>query len=95
MKLEVVLAPGVELELQEILDYQEKMGGVSSAKRFLESFSRKIELIGQFPFLYPLSERFPEGRKCVIQKRAVLYFRIKGGGLVEIISIRDGRSSRV
>ncbi|MFN8396588.1 MAG: type II toxin-antitoxin system RelE/ParE family toxin [Bacteroidia bacterium] len=95
MKREVVLAPGVELELREILEYLEESGGKSSAKRFMAAFVQKIELISSFPYIYPPTDRFEGGRKCVIMNKSILYYRVPNEGLIQVISIRDGRSSRV
>jgi hypothetical protein len=49
MKHDVVLAPGVEVELQEILDYLESKAGLKSANQFMKAFSSMIESISNFP----------------------------------------------
>ncbi len=95
MAFEITLAPGVETEVQEILEYLESVAGQASAKRFMLSFANKIDQISQFPRQFPESQRFDAARKCIVYGTFILYYRIKGNDKVEVVTIRHAKSSRV
>ena len=94
MKHEVIVAPGVESELTEILEYIVAKFGKSAANQFMGTFSSKIDSIANFPEQFPKTDKFPDARKCILNNRYAIYYRIHPEGQVEILSLRDARSSR-
>lgn len=96
MAFEVTLAPGVELEVQEILEYLKSVAGLSAANRFMLSFATKMDQISQFPRQFPESARFDAARKCIVYGTFILYYRINSDDeKVEVVTIRHAKSSRV
>lgn len=55
-------------------------GGVNSI--FYDRVEEVLKFIQQNPTLYPVHRRSPRIHKCVIHKRVVLYYLLKGGDII-------------
>jgi len=90
MSLSVVWSPNAEEDLAEVLLYVEDTFGVDVALRLLDTIEEKVELIAEFPRMYPRSVQRPEIRKAVITRQTSLIYRIWKEE-VQILHVWDNR----
>jgi len=64
--------------LEEILDYLITNWSQKEVIRFKKKLSRQIDLIIQFPNMFPVSVYNTELRKAVLSKQTTLFYKIKG-----------------
>ncbi len=79
-------------QLHEILDYLETEFSLKTSDKFLDKVIKSIEILETFPRGYPIVEKSPNVRKCVLSKRAIAYYRINEKAQeIEILSIESTR----
>jgi len=64
--------------LEEILDYLILNWSQKEVVRFKKKLSKQIDLIIQFPKMFPVSVYNTELRKAVLSKQTTLFYKIKG-----------------
>jgi plasmid stabilization system protein ParE len=64
--------------LEEILDYLITNWSQKEVIQFKYKLSKQIDLILQFPTMFPASEYNSELRKAVLSKQTTLFYQIKG-----------------
>jgi plasmid stabilization system protein ParE len=74
-------------EYENILDYIVNKFGQSVALRVDLYFEEVISQISVNPFLFPVSDKLKQIRRCVISKQTTLYYRFNGE-FIEIVSFR-------
>ncbi len=74
-------------EYENILDYIVTRFGHSVALKVDLYFEEIISQISINPFLFPVSDKLKNIRRCVISKQTSLYYRFNGE-FVEIVSFR-------
>jgi plasmid stabilization system protein ParE len=80
-------------QLHEILDYLENNWSPTVSDNFLDKVERSMEVIGNMPNSFPVADKFPGLRKCVITRQTIAYYRIdEVRKEVEILAIIDSRS---
>lgn len=78
------------MEYEEILDYVFNNFGADKALKVDQHFEQVIDYIAINPFLYPLSEKKMNLRRCVISHQTSLYYRFNGE-YIELASFRGNR----
>jgi plasmid stabilization system protein ParE len=64
--------------LEEILDYLITNWSQKEVVQFKYKLSKHIDLILQFPKMFPVSDYNPKLRKAVLSKQTTLFYKIKG-----------------
>ena len=64
--------------LDEILDYLITNWTQKEVVQFKYKLSKQIDLILQFPKMFPVSDYNPKLRKAVLSKQTTLFYQIKG-----------------
>jgi len=64
--------------LEEILDYLIQNWSHREVVQFKKKLSRQIDLITQFPKMFPVSNYNAELRKAVLSRQTNLFYQIKG-----------------
>ena len=64
--------------LEEILNYLEKEWTWREVERFKEQLLKQLNLIQQFPQLFPKSEINRRIRRAVMNRHITIYYEIKG-----------------
>ena len=77
-------------EYEEILEYLLENFGSEVAARIDAYFEKVIDGISINPFLFPLSEKRKDIRRCIISPQTTLYYRFDGKN-VELVSFRGNR----
>ena len=63
--------------LENILDYLITNWSQTEVDKFKRKLSRQIELILQFPKMFPVSDYNPTLRKAVLSKQTTVFYQIK------------------
>lgn len=66
--------------------YLEKEWDHKVLNRFLDRVEKVIQNIADDPFLYSVHQNLPDTRKCVINKRIVLFYRIFNDNSVDLVT---------
>jgi plasmid stabilization system protein ParE len=67
------------------LDYLEKEWGGKVTLQFMERVDSVLQAIRQNPYLYPIFSPSQKIRRCVIQGRIIMYYRISGKTRISIL----------
>jgi len=77
-------------QLHELLDYLEAEFSLKTSNAFLDQVIKIIETLELLPYGFSEVPKSPNIRKCVINKRAIAYYRIKEDlQEVEILSVES------
>ena len=63
--------------LENILDYLITNWSQTEVDKFKRKLSRQIELILQFPKMFPVSDYNPTLRKAVLSKQTTVFYQVK------------------
>ncbi|MCB0748357.1 MAG: type II toxin-antitoxin system RelE/ParE family toxin [Ignavibacteriae bacterium] len=77
--------------LKNILEYLEFQWTKKEINNFAKKLDRRINLISEFPFIFPISPIKKSVRRSVLTKQISLYYQINESS-VEIITLIDNRS---
>ena len=83
--MKVVWSPRAQIEFEGHLSFLERDWGRMVAKKF---FFRVLKLIDQIvvnPRMFVASSRHPDIRRCVINQKVTLYYRVKSNE-IELIT---------
>jgi plasmid stabilization system protein ParE len=78
--------------LEEILDYLITNWSQKEVTRFKKKLARQIDLIIQFPKMFPVSIYNAELRKAVLSKQTTLFYKIKGNEIYLVYIFVNARN---
>lgn len=87
---EVIWTEEASEGLNEIMDYLLNKWSERSLKKFLAKLEKRMVLLAENPYLFPVSEKQGNVRRTVLNKHTSIYYRITGK-IVELVSIVDNR----
>lgn len=64
--------------LEKILSYLEEKWTERETQQFKKRLSKQLELILQFPEMFPVSTYNPKLRKAVLSKQTTLFYKLDG-----------------
>jgi plasmid stabilization system protein ParE len=76
MKLEVRFTEEAEKNLQDIVTYLEEVWNQKVVDEFISDIDEQIERIVEMPFLFQKTEKRENVRKCLINKRVALFYKV-------------------
>lgn len=86
----VVFSQRAENRLDEMVEYLTANSSPETKMSFLADLSQMLYRISQMPYLYPASRKKEGVRKCILNKRTLIYYRVQPEKQqIEIITIQD------
>lgn len=93
MAFQIIVAQRAENDLLHILEYLDTHWPESVSESFLEAYETRLNLLREMPWLYPITERRPGVRRCLIGKQTALFYQVhEEAETVEVLAVRDTRS---
>jgi len=81
--------------LEEILDYLITKWSQKEVSQFKYTLSKQIDLILQFPKMFPVSVFNPRLRKAVLSKQITLFYQIKGEAIYLVYIFVNTRNIKI
>lgn len=88
--MKIYLSPEAASQLNFLCQYLSKYWSDRVREKFLIKFRKAVDTIRRMPFAFPVSEKLPGIRRCVISPLTKIFYRIKNDE-IEIIAIVDAR----
>jgi plasmid stabilization system protein ParE len=92
MKREVVITPRAKIEIQNVFDYLESKWNEKTKKKFSNKIKSILNLIGENPELFPVSNINRKIRKAVISKQSTLFYHFNNKHII-VLSVFDTRQN--
>jgi plasmid stabilization system protein ParE len=90
MRLEVRFTEEAEKDLQDIVTYLEEVWNEKVVDEFISEIDEQIARIAEMPYLFPKTERRENVRKCLINKRVALFYKVTEN-IIFLLSFRSTR----
>jgi len=78
------------IEYEQILEYVSTKFGIEIAMKVDQYFEEVLEQISLNPYMFPLSDKKKDVRRCVISEQTTLYYRFTKE-YIELISFRGNK----
>jgi len=78
------------IEYEQILEYVSTKFGIEIAMKVDQYFEEVIEQVSLNPYMFPLSDKKKDVRRCVISEQTTLYYRFTKE-YIELISFRGNK----
>lgn len=88
MRLEVRFTQEAEKDLQDIVTYLEEVWNEKVVDEFISDIDEQIERIAEMPYLFPKTQKRENVRKCLINKRVALFYKITEN-IIFLLSFRS------
>ena len=76
MRIEVRFTEEAEKDLQGIVTYLEEVWNEKVVDEFISEIDEQIDRIAEMPYLFPKTEKRENVRKCLINKRVALFYKV-------------------
>ena len=90
MTVVVVLSAKASRQLELLLEYLETEWSPESRRKFQRRLNRFVQILKTVPNGFPISQKYPDCRKCVVTPQTSLVYRVNGD-FIEIVAILDNR----
>lgn len=90
MRLEVSFTEEAEKDLQDIVTYLEEVWSEKVVDELINEIDEQIDRIAEMPYLFPKTEKRESVRKCLINKRVTLFYKITENTIF-LLSFRSTR----
>ena len=87
---EVVITDTAKYDLEQIALFLKTNFSARVKTNFLASFAKRLALLEQMPFMYPVSERNSDVRRCLIPKHTACFYQVTDT-LILILAVLDTR----
>jgi addiction module RelE/StbE family toxin len=88
MRLEVRFTEEAEKDLQDIVSYLEEVWNEKVVDEFISEIDEQIDRIAEMPYLFPKTEKRENVRKCLINKRVALFYKVTEN-IIFLLSFRS------
>jgi plasmid stabilization system protein ParE len=88
----IILSAKASHQLEALLDYLETEWSTESRRKFQRRLNRFVQVLKTAPRGFPVSQKFPDCRKCVVTPQTSLIYRVKGD-VIEIVAVLDNRQA--
>lgn len=88
MRLEVRFTQEAEKDLQDIVTYLEEVWNEKVVDEFISDIDEQIERIAEMPYLFLKTQKRENVRKCLINKRVALFYKITEN-IIFLLSFRS------
>ena len=92
MKLEIIWSPRAEMEFADILSYINSEWNEKVVLNFINSLDGVLIQLSENPLMFPLFDKKREIRKCVLNKRVILFYRLRNEN-IELVSLFNTRQN--
>ena len=90
MRLEVRFTEEAEKDLQDIVTYLEEVWNEKIVDEFISEIDEQIDRIAEMPYLFPKTEKRESVRKCLINKRVALFYKVTEN-IIFLLAFRSTR----
>jgi plasmid stabilization system protein ParE len=90
MRIEVRFTEEAEKNLQDIVTYLEEVWNEKVVDEFISEIDEQIDRIAEMPYLFPKTERRENVRKCLINKRVALFYKVTEN-IIFLLAFRSTR----
>ena len=90
MRIEVRFTEEAEKNLQDIVTYLEEVWNEKVVDEFISEIDEQINRIAEMPYLFPKTEKRENVRKCLINKRVVLFYKVTEN-IIFLLAFRSTR----
>ena len=90
MRLEVRFTEEAEKDLQDIVTYLEEVWNEKIVDEFISEIDEQIDRIAEMPYLFPKTEKRENVRKCLINKRVALFYKVTEN-IIFLLAFRSTR----
>jgi plasmid stabilization system protein ParE len=90
MRLEVRFSEEAEKDLQDIVTYLQEVWNEKVVDEFINEIDEQIDRIAEMPYLFPKTEKRENVRKCLINKRVALFYKVTEN-IIFLLSFRSTR----
>ena len=90
MRLEVRFTEEAEKDLQDIVTYLEEVWNEKVVDDFISEIDEQIDRIAEMPYLFPKTEKRENVRKCLINKRVALFYKVTEN-IIFLLAFRSTR----
>ena len=92
MRLEVCFTEEAEKDLQDIVAYLEEVWNEKVVDEFINEIDEQIDRIAEMPYLFPKTKKRENVRKCLINKRVALFYKITEN-IIFLLSFKSTRQN--
>ena len=90
MRIEVRFTEEAEKDLQDIVTYLEEVWNKKVVDEFISEIDEQIDRIAEMPYLFPKTEKRENVRKCLINKRVALFYKVTEN-IIFLLAFRSTR----
>ena len=90
MRIEVRFTEEAEKDLQDIVTYLEEVWNKKVVDEFISEIDEQIDRIAEMPYLFPKTEKRENVRKCLINKRVALFYKVTEN-MIFLLAFRSTR----
>ena len=90
MRIEVRFTEEAEKDLQDIVTYLEEVWNEKVVDEFISEIDEQIDRIAEMPYLFPKTEKRENVRKCLINKRVALFYKVTEN-IIFLLAFRSTR----
>jgi plasmid stabilization system protein ParE len=88
----VILSAKASRQLETLLDYLETEWSAQSRRKFQRRLNRFVQILKTMPNGFPVSQKYPGCRKCVVTSQTSLIYKINGD-VIEIVTVLANRQT--
>jgi plasmid stabilization system protein ParE len=85
MSYELVWMPRAKITFHKNIEYLQKDWNNTVIIHFLEKVEKTLLKISDNPYLYPFYKTSKKVRRCIINRRIILFYRIAANNTIEIL----------
>lgn len=78
--------------LKEIIEYLERNFSEKDIKKFVAKFDKQLEIIRNYPEMFPFSPKSKIIRRTIVAKLTSIYYHV-GADVIYIVTIYDNRKN--
>ena len=90
MRIEVRFTEEAEKDLQDIVTYLEEVWNEKVVDEFVNEIDEQIDRIAEMPYLFPKTKKRQNVRKCLINKRVALFYKVTEN-IIFLLAFRSTR----
>jgi plasmid stabilization system protein ParE len=94
MVRKVVVTSKADEDFVNIINYLEANWSIKEINNFINKFDDKVQIILDFPYIYPSISINTNIRKCTLTSQISIYYEIKKD-IIRILRLFDNRMSHV
>jgi addiction module RelE/StbE family toxin len=91
MGAKIIWSPGAKKSLEELVSFLESKWEKKIIENLFSELNDSLKHISLNPEMFPLISTSKNIRKCVIERKTLLLYRIKSKNIIELVILVDSR----